>query len=317
VLVTGSSGYLGAALCQHLKSHSPYHVVGIDVCPSLHTTHVGDISDGEFIQAIFEKYSSPKTTKDESEKEETKGTGIYGVVHTAALHKPHVATHTCHRFVAVNVTGTLNLLENSVRHSVQVFIFTSTTSLFISNVKPKNHTLWITEQSVLPPPKNIYALTKISGENLCHLFHQLHRLPILILRTSRFFPEEDDTPNSRINDENTKANEYLYRRVALQDVVEAHVLALEKAKALEFDTFIISAKTPFEEEDLSLLSKDFPSAVRKYFGTDFEETYEKLGWHMENAIDRVYVAKKAEEVLGFTPRYNFAEHLLALKEKAK
>lgn len=55
-----------------------------------------------------------------------------------------------------------------------------------------------------------------------------------ILRTSRFFPEADDLDDSEgvevISDENLKANEYLNRRLSIEDCVLAHELAMEKAK---------------------------------------------------------------------------------------
>lgn len=38
----------------------------------------------------------------------------------------------------------------------------------------------------------------------------MHKLPIIILRTSRFFPEEDDSGNTEISGDNFKANEFLY-----------------------------------------------------------------------------------------------------------
>ena len=54
--------------------------------------------------------------------------GIDVVMHTATLHKPHVATHSRQDFVDTNITGTLNLLEEAT--SVRAFLFTSTTSVF-------------------------------------------------------------------------------------------------------------------------------------------------------------------------------------------
>ncbi len=74
-----------------------------------------------------------------------------------------------------------------------------------------------------------------------------------MLRTSRFFPEEDDKRAVRINysDSNAKANEYLYRRVDMEDVVRAHLLAAEQASAIGFRKYIISATTPFRPSDLA------------------------------------------------------------------
>jgi nucleoside-diphosphate-sugar epimerase len=40
--------------------------------------------------------------------------GAEVVIHTATLHKPHVATHSRQAFVDTNITGTLHLLEEAV-----------------------------------------------------------------------------------------------------------------------------------------------------------------------------------------------------------
>ena len=95
-------------------------------------------------------------------------------------------------------------------------------------------------------PKNIYGVTKVAAESPCELFHRLHGLPCLVLRTSRFFPEEDDLGALRgqYANENLKANELLNRRVEIEDVVSAHLLALERAPAIGFARYVISATTP-------------------------------------------------------------------------
>lgn len=123
---------------------------------------------------------------------------------------------------------------------VRSFIFTSTTSTFGSALTPPADApaAWITEE-VTPIPKNIYGVTKTAAEALCELFYGNHHLPCLILRTSRFFPEADDHKETReaYSDSNIKANELLYRRVELEDVVSAHLLALEKAPEIGFDRY--------------------------------------------------------------------------------
>ena len=56
--------------------------------------------------------------------------------------------------------------------------------------------MWVTED--LPPvPKNIYGTTKLMAETLCELFFRERGLPVVVLRTSRFFPEDDDDPAMR------------------------------------------------------------------------------------------------------------------------
>src|SRR5260370_4761450 len=145
--------------------------------------------------------------------------GIGAVAHTATLHKPHVATHTMQAFVDTNVTGTLNLLEEASSAGVGAFVFTSTTSAFglALTPPPGAPAAWVTED-VRPVPKNIYGATKVAAEDLCDLFHRSHGLACLILRTSRFFPEEDDDPATRraYDAGNVKVNEFLHRRVDLE-----------------------------------------------------------------------------------------------------
>jgi UDP-glucose 4-epimerase len=58
--------------------------------------------------------------------------GIDAVVHAGALHKPDIARYPKSAFIDANVTGTLNLLEAAAAAGHDRFIFTSTTSLMIS-----------------------------------------------------------------------------------------------------------------------------------------------------------------------------------------
>jgi UDP-glucose 4-epimerase len=162
-------------------------------------------------------------------------------------------------------------------------------------------------------PRNIYGVTKTAAENLCELVWRDHGLPCLILRTSRFFPEDDDRDDERVayDDLNLKVNELLYRRVDLQDAVDAHLLALERAPGIGFGRYIISATTPFGAEDVAALHTDAPAVVRRLF-PDYEDVYAARGWTMLPAIDRVYVNAHAREELGWSPAYDFRRALDAV-----
>jgi UDP-glucose 4-epimerase len=286
ILVTGSAGHLGEALVRTLRERR-VEVVGVDVERSPFTDIVGSIAD--------------RTVADESMR------GVTHVLHAATLHKPHVATHPRQAFIDTNITGTLNLLEAASQESVRAFIFTSTTSTFGDALTPPagSPAAWITEE-VTPVPKNIYGVTKTAAEDLCRLFHRNNALPCLILRTSRFFPERDDVPERRdgFDDANLKVNELLYRRVDIEDVVSAHLLALEKAPALGFDKFIITATTPFGRGDLAELGRDAP-AVLERLRPHYRTIYSARGWRMLPVLDRVYVNSRARERLGWSPRYDF------------
>jgi nucleoside-diphosphate-sugar epimerase len=168
---------------------------------------------------------------------------------------------------------------------------------------------WVTEE-VRPVPRNIYGVTKTAAEDLCELFHRINRLSCIILRTSRFFPEEDDNPAIRhtYDDDNVKVNEFLYRRVDLEDVVEAHLLAVEKAPLIGFSRYIISATTPFHPDDLLDLRVNAAQVVKRRI-PDYEEEYARRGWKMFPGIERVYVNERARRELGWSPGMTSATSL--------
>jgi nucleoside-diphosphate-sugar epimerase len=286
VLVTGSSGHLGEALVRVLRELD-HDVVGLDIIASPFTSAPGSVLDRSHVERCID--------------------GTTAVFHTATLHKPHVGTHSLQEFVDTNITGTLNLLESAVVSGVRSFLFTSTTSTFGRALTPPAGApaAWVTED-LAPAPRNIYGVTKKAAEDLCELFHRDHELPCIVLRTSRFFPEEDDSDEIRraYADANVKANEYLYRRVDLEDVVHAHLLARERAATICFGRYIISATTPFLRGDLAELRADAPRVVRRYI-PEYEAEYARRGWKMFPSIDRVYVNERAREELGWQPRYDF------------
>lgn len=295
VLVTGSAGHLGEALMRTLSEQGT-EVIGIDILETPFTTRRGSITDRAFVQDCMQ--------------------GVTTILHTATLHKPHVATHSLQQFIDTNINGTLNLLEEAVAAGVEQFIYTSTTSVFGDALVPPAGApaAWITED-VVPVPKNIYGTSKAAAEDLCQLFYRNQGLACMVLRTSRFFPEDDDDPTKRdaYEGDNLKANEYLYRRVAIEDAVSAHLLAAEKAKAIGFGRYIISATTPFAPEHLQELRDNAPAVVQQLV-PEYLAVYESRGWKMLPEFDRVYVNQKARVELGWEPRYDFRYLVQRLQE---
>ena len=266
-----------------------HEVSSLDIVPGAFTGRVGSIADRACVRAAMRG-------------------GVEAVLHAATLHKPHIATHSRQDFVDTNVTGTLNLLEEATEAGVGSFVFTSTTSVFGDALVPpiEAPAAWISEE-VTPIPKNIYGVTKAAAEDLCQLFHRNHGLSCIVLRTSRFFPEEDDdrTVREAYADANLKANEFLHRRVDIEDVVSAHLCAARHAPGLGFRKYIISATTPFLAEDLADLRHRASVAVRRRV-PGYEAEYARRGWKMARGIDRVYVNALARAELGWTPRHDFA-----------
>ena len=136
---------------------------------------------------------------------------------------------------------------------------------------------------------------------------------MVVLRTARFFPEADDMAHAiEQSDENTKANEFLFRRLTVEDAAEAHVAALRRAPDLRFDRFIVAAPTPFRPEDCPELIADAPSVVARCF-PEYRAVYARRGWSMFRSIDRVYSSRRMEARLGFRCRTGFAQVLDALR----
>ena len=311
ILVTGSAGHLGEALLRTLEEKGQRDLIGLDLVASQYTTNIGSITDTQVYHGPLYQIICIVTSISVQFVRECM-TGVDIVYHTATLHKPHVATHTRQQFVDTNITGTLNLLEAAaVQPQQPVFIFTSTTSVYGDALEPNKSgdpAVWVTEETI-PIPKNIYGVTKLAAEDLCQLFHRNQGLSCLILRTSRFFSGEDDDPISRskYSDQNLKCNEYLHRRVDIEDCVEAHFCAAERAQSLGFGKFIITATTPFcnEKNELVAIRCD-PTRILKQRAPTFEKAYEISGWKMSEDISRVYDNKKARIELQWSPKYDFS-----------
>lgn len=348
VLVTGSAGHLGKALMLALPDLG-YHPIGIDIKPSSTTTLIGSITDTTFLDFVFATYQPvhiihaatlhkprksgppshsppgfhvrrPKKIKRKNQK-------------TLTLPpKPDICSHTKHEFIQTNITGTHALLEAATAPSppalplppnvnaipatnptVKSFIFISTTSTFGHALAPPpgEPAAWI-DESVVPQPKNIYGVTKTAAEDVCRLAHKQTGLPILVLRMSRFFPEEDDDEERRgaMGGDNLKVLELASRRVDLADAVGACVCAMDKAGRGEgevgWGTYIVSGPTPFEREDGVLRGLDEDAGrVFEAVCPGVGEVFERKGWRFLRRVDRVYDSGRAVRELGWKPVYTF------------
>jgi nucleoside-diphosphate-sugar epimerase len=294
LLLTGSSGWLGRFLAPRLRQEG-WEVVGLDVAPGADTGVLGSVSDRTLVDRVFAEHR------------------IDAVIHAGALHKPDIARYPPQAFIDVNVTGTQNLLEAAVAAGAGTFVFTSTTSLMISDALRRGdggRAAWLDESFAPLAPRNIYGATKLAAEHLCRLAHAEQGLPVVILRTGRFFPEEDDTPDG-LSGPNRKANEFLNRRLTVEDAAEAHVHALAKAPEIGFDTFLVSAPPPFVSEEAGELARDAAAVLARHF-PEAPGLYARAGWRLPAALDRVYDPARAEARLGFRCRTDFAAVLQAL-----
>lgn len=270
ILITGSAGRVGRAI--YIKLMRTHNVVGIDRTPCSTADFVGDIRDGVLISEALEN--------------------IDVIIHTAALHAPHVGLVTDKDFQSINVDATEQLALAGIKAGVKHFIFTSTTALYGYASTPIGITGWINEQ-VNPKPKSIYHKSKIAAETKLKEISNQFNLPVTVLQMSRCFPEHADL----------MAVFRLTRGIDARDVANAHLCAVEKRLG-GFNRFIISGKTPFSPTDCKNLYDDAKFIIAQKC-PEIASAFKQRGWDLPDTLDRVYDSSLAQNKLGWLPVYGF------------
>jgi UDP-glucuronate 4-epimerase len=99
------------------------------------------------------------------------------VIHLAARAGVRQSRQQPHLYEAVNVAGTLNLLELCREFRVRKFIFSSSSSVYGATCQAP----FSEDQNELRPI-SVYAATKLSAETLCYTYAHLFALPVICLR---------------------------------------------------------------------------------------------------------------------------------------
>jgi nucleoside-diphosphate-sugar epimerase len=268
VVLTGSQGTIGRAL--HARLSTEHDVLGLDRVAGPTTQWCGDIADPDLLARAFH--------------------GAQAVVHTAALHAPHVGRVPDAEFERVNVEGTRAVIAAARAARVRHIVYTSTTALYGHAVTPGRCT-WIDERTV-PQPRTVYHRTKLAAEALLRAAAD-ETLAVTVLRMSRCFPEPLPL----------MALYRLHRGIDARDVAEAHVRALLVPPS-PWRCLIVSGDTPFEPDDCERLALDAAHVLRQRAPTLVEAFLER-GWPLPSTIDRVYCARAAQLTLGWRPRHGF------------
>jgi UDP-glucose 4-epimerase len=281
ILVTGSAGRVGRAI--YVRLSRDHEVIGLDKSPSSTSDFIGNISDPVILRKALQ--------------------GIDTVIHTAALHAPHVGLIVDSEFESINVRATRCLAECAAESGVNKVVFTSTTALYGVASTPDGKAGWVNE-ALEPQPETVYHKTKIAAEQYLETFSRQHSIPITVIRMSRCFPEPAPI----------MAAYRLHRGVDARDVADAHALAVEST-LLGFRKYIISGVTPFKEEDTTELLNDAPS-ILKQRSPDLALAFARRGWALPTSIDRVYSSALAINELGWTPKFGFTEVLKMYDEQS-
>ena len=227
-----------------------HEVIGIDRSPFSTTHVVGDFASEILLRPVLR--------------------GADALIHTAALHAPHVGTVPNEEFQRINVDGTRLIAQEAIAAGVKRIVFTSTTALYGYAVSVGSCT-WIDEDTP-PLPKSIYHQTKLEAENTLEEMAG-PEFVVRVLRMSRSFPEPGDI----------MAAYRLHRGVDARDVADAHVAALSNGGA-HFQRYIVSAASPFVMQDYESLSIDAASVIRRRV-PDLAAEFDRRGWSLPRTID--------------------------------
>ena len=176
ILVTGTAGFIGSHVAQHLLAAGET-VVGFDNLNDYYDvklkkarlarfaeqsgyTHVtADLADRAAVERVFADYQPGR------------------VIHLAAQAGVRYAAENPHIYVSSNVTGTLHILEGCRSQAVEHLVFASTSSVYGANtVMP------FAEHQPTEHPLTLYAATKKANEMMAHSYAHLYGIPCTGLR---------------------------------------------------------------------------------------------------------------------------------------
>ena len=265
ILVTGAAGLIGHGVAERLFDE--HEVVGLDMVAGPHVALAGDCFDvAEWRHRLGR---------------------IDAVVHTAALHAPHIGRRSEEEFRRTNVEATERLLDFASGAAASHFVLTSTTSLYGHALQAADRAVWVDER-LEPRPRDIYDETKLEAEQL--VASAGNAMVVTSLRMSRCFPERADV----------MAWYRLYRGIDRRDVADAHALALGRQGKPA--TYVISAATPFERSDCEELLTDAAAVTERRVPGLMDRMIAK-GWAPPKSVDRIYDCSLAASELGFAPRH--------------
>ncbi|MBU3958602.1 MAG: SDR family oxidoreductase [Candidatus Omnitrophica bacterium] len=301
-LVTGGAGFIGSHITEALVKK------GRDV------KVLDNFSSGreENLSAVIDKVTLIKgdiRSKDTCLKVTR---GIDFVLHQAALRSVPKSFIYTGDYNDVNIQGTLNLLEASVKNKVKVFVFASSSSVY-GEVK-----VFPEREDSPPSPISPYALTKLVGEYYCRIFSHSFGLPTISLRYFNVFG-----PRQALDDEyaivipkfitcllkNEPAPIYGTGRQSrdftyVQNVVTANILAAERHNG-KGETFnIASGKDYSILELLKTLNKLMQKDIKPHF----------LDRRPGDVFRTLADLSRSKKLLGFEPKIDFIKGLKSTVE---
>ncbi len=177
ILVTGVAGFIGMNLCIRLIK-SGFNVVGLDNISDYYDVSLKE----QRIKKIFEIDSNFKFYK-ASLSDISKLKSIFQihkfdcVVNLAAQAGVRYSIDQPQAYIASNISGFLNILEECRHNHIKHLIYASSSSVYGLNEAVPSLENYNTDQ-----PISLYAATKKSNELMAHAYSKLYSIPTTGLR---------------------------------------------------------------------------------------------------------------------------------------
>jgi nucleoside-diphosphate-sugar epimerase len=233
--------------------------------------------------------------------------GVDLVVHTAAIHGIHLATHSARDFYDLNITGTFNVWQAAVAARVKGVVFSSTMGAYGESRRPAgDDDVVAVDEDLLLLPTDIYGYSKVVGEEMCRLHWRADGIRSVALRFGMFVPEPFFRFGIRL----------LYGGVDERDVAASVMaaIAILLDGSIGHEAFNIESGLPFTDDDAAVLRRDPLAALDRHF-VGAAALLRDRGVTRLKPITERFVIDRAADRLNWMPRHNFAEWLNELEQR--
>jgi nucleoside-diphosphate-sugar epimerase len=301
VLVTGGAGFIGSNLVRRLLQEE-YSVVVLDNLSSGKLENLLETKNNHNFKFIHGDVRDAITIKHALQ-------GVAAVVHLAALIDISASVADPTLTHEINVTGTLNLLKEAAKQSVNKFVFASSTAVYGDT---KN--LPVREETACQPISP-YAASKAAAEAYCSAYSGCYGLDTVRLRffnvygprnensiysgvITKFLHKAQQNEALTIEGDGEQTRDFIY----VDDVIQALIASLE-GQGMRGDVFNVCAGKPISINKLA-------STLSAVTGKNLKTT------HVQPRVGDIRVSygdpSKAAKRLGFKARINLAEGLKQL-----
>jgi UDP-glucuronate 4-epimerase len=177
-LITGGAGFIGSCLIRHLfEKEKELKITCIDNFDTFYPSYLKEMNIEGFKnnpQFTLLKIDLGKTTAVEINSAVKDPVDV--IVHLAAKAGVRPSIENPQAYQQSNVIGLQNMLDYARFKNIKQFVFASSSSVYGVN----DHFPWKEEEQLLPISP--YAMTKLAGEMLGHVYSKLYRIRFIALR---------------------------------------------------------------------------------------------------------------------------------------